>query len=198
MAQTKHPIIFSNTGRAEVMGRGNDWCILRTGASRTLPLVASLQAAGFDVWSPVQTLTRSRGRARERVEYAAPIMPTFVFARADRRDNLARLAALPFSGHPGFSVFRYLGAIPTISDAEIAEARRIEERGKRAAKMGQRQAFTIGRPVKVTEGPDAGLSGKVVKDGGGKFVLVAFAGINMKIGAWLLGTDEVHSAPIAA
>ena len=180
------------------MGRGNDWCILRTGASRTLPLVASLQAAGFDVWSPVQTLTRSRGRARERVEYAAPIMPTFVFARADRRDDLARLAALPFSGHPGFSVFRYLGAIPTISDAEIAEARRIEERGKRAAKMGQRQAFTIGRPVKVTEGPDAGLSGKVVKDGDGKFVLVAFAGINMKIGAWLLGTDEVHSAPIAA
>lgn len=95
-------------------------------------------------------------------------------------------------------MFRYLGAIPTISDAWIAEARRIEERGKRAAKMGQRQAFTIGQPVKVTEGPGAGLSGKVVKDGDGKFVLVAFAGINMKIGAWLLGTDEVHSSPIAA
>ncbi|MEG3162282.1 hypothetical protein U1763_17405 [Sphingomonas sp. LB2R24] len=146
----------------------------------------------------MQTLTRRRGRTRERVEYAAPIMPTFVFARADRRDDLARLAALPFSEHPGFSVFRYLGAIPTIGDAEIAEARRIEERGKRAAKMGQRQAFTIGQPVKVKEGPGAGLSGEVVKDGDGKFVLVAFAGINMKIGAWLLGTDEVHSSPIAA
>jgi len=180
------------------MGRGNDWCILRTGASRTLPLVASLEAAGFDVWSPVQTLTRRRGPARERVEYAAPIMPTFVFARADRRHDLARIAALPFSEHPGFSVFRYLGAIPTIGDAEIAEARRIEERGKRAAKMGQRQAFTVGQPVKVKEGPGAGLSGKVVRDGNGKFVLVAFAGINLKIGSWLLGTDEVHDAPIAA
>lgn len=180
------------------MARGNDWCILRTGASRTLPLVASLEAAGFDVWSPVQTLTRRRGPARERVEYAAPIMPTFVFARADRRHDLARIAALPFSEHPGFSVFRYLGSIPTIGDAEISEARRVEERGKRAAKMGQRQAFTIGQPVKVREGAGAGLTGEVVRDGDGKFVLVAFAGISMKIGSWLLGTDEVHDSPIAA
>ncbi len=180
------------------MSRGKDWCILRTGASRTLPLVASLQATGFDVWSPVQTLTRRRGPARERVEYVAPIMPTFVFARAERQHELAQIAAQPFSDHPGFSVFRYLGAIPTIGDSEIAEARRIEERGKRAAKMGQRQAFTIGQPVKVKEGPGAGLSGEVAKDGDGKFVLVAFAGINMKIGSWLLGTDEVHDAPIAA
>ena len=180
------------------MSRGNDWCILRTGASRTLPLVASLQEAGFDVWSPVQTLTRRRGPARDRVEYTAPMMPTFVFARADRRHELAQIAAQPFSEHPGFSVFRYLGAIPTIGDAEISEARRIEERGKRAAKMGQRQAFTIGQPVKVKEGPGAGLSGEVVKDGDGKFVLVAFAGINMKIGSWLLGTDEVQDAHIAA
>lgn len=180
------------------MSRGNDWCILRTGASRTLPLVASLQAAGFDVWSPVQTLTRRHGPARGRVEYAAPIMPTFVFARADRRNELAQIAAQPFSEHPSFSVFRYLGAIPTIADAEIAEARRVEERGQRAARMGQRKAFTIGQPVTVTEGPGAGLSGEVVKDGDGKFVLVAFAGINMKIGSWLLGTDTVQDTPIAA
>ena len=125
-------------------------------------------------------------------------MPTFVFARADHRHELAQLADQPFSVHPGFSVFRYLGAIPTIGEAEIAEARRIEERGKRVAKMGRRQAFTIGQPVKVTDGPGAGLSGEVVKDGDGKFVLVAFAGINMKIGSWLLGTDEVQTSPIAA
>ena len=56
----------------------------------------------------MQTLTRRRGPARERVEYAAPIMPTFVFAGADRRHDLARIAALPFSEHPGFSVFAIL------------------------------------------------------------------------------------------
>lgn len=180
------------------MGRGNDWCILRTGASRTLPLVASLEAAGFDVWSPVQTLNRRRGRTRERVEYAAPIMPTFVFARAIHRDELLRLASLPFSDHPGFSVFRHLGGIPLISDAEVAGARRIEDRCKRAAKQGQRQAFAVGQRVRVTEGAAAGLFGEVVQDGDGKFVLVAFAGINLKIGAWLLGTDAVQERADAA
>lgn len=97
------------------MGRGKDWCILRTGASRTLPLDASLEAAGFEVWDPVQTLSRRRGASRERVEYPAPIMPAFVFAWADRRPELAQIAAQPFSDHPGFSVFRYLGAIEQVA-----------------------------------------------------------------------------------
>lgn len=56
------------------------------------------------MWSPVQTLIRRRRPVRERVEYSAPIMPTFVFARADRRHDPARVAAPPFSDHPGFSV----------------------------------------------------------------------------------------------
>jgi len=180
------------------MGRDKDWCILRTGASRTLPLVASLEAAGFDVWSPVQTLTRRRGRTRERVEYQAPIMPTFVFARAYQRDDLARLAALPFGEHPGFSMFRYLGDIPLISDIEVAGARRIEDKFKRAAKIGQRKTFAVGQAVHVTEGPGAGLFGEVVEAGDGKFVLVACRGINLKIGAWLLGTDAVHEVSDAA
>ena len=44
----------------------------------------------------------------------------------------------------------------------------------------------------------AGLFGEVVQDGDGKFVLVAFAGINLKIGAWLLGTDAVQERADAA
>ncbi|TXC71246.1 hypothetical protein FSB78_10020 [Sphingomonas ginsenosidivorax] len=109
-----------------------------------------------------------------------------------------RLAAQPFTDHPGFSVFRYLGDIPLISDAEVEGARRIEERGKRAAKMGKRQAFVVGERVRVTEGAAAGLFGEVVQGGDGKFVLVAFAGINLKIEAWLLGTNAVQDTPIAA
>jgi hypothetical protein len=42
------------------------------------------------------------------------------------------------------------------------------------------------------------LSGEVVADGTGKFVLVAFGKITMKIGAWLLGTDEVQTSELAA
>lgn len=180
------------------MGRGQDWCILRTSGGRTLKLAASLAAAGLDVWTPVQTLSKRRGRDRERVEFDAPIMPTFVFARAEQVPELARLAALPVSDHPGFSVFRHMGRVPLIADREIAGARAIEDRSKRAVRMGQRHAFAMGERVKVNEGPAAGLSGQVVRDGDGKFVLVAFGNITMKIGSWLLGTDAVQGTPIAA
>ncbi|WP_156340214.1 transcription termination/antitermination protein NusG [Sphingomonas sp. Leaf17] len=178
--------------------RGHDWCILRTGASRTLALAASLSAAGFDVWTPTETRSRRKGRSRERVDYAAPIMPTFVFARAAHVADLAAVASLPFTAHPGFSIFRHLGRVPLVSEAEVAGARRIEDRCKRAAVMGQRRTFAIGQSVRVTEGAATGLIGEVVADGDGKYILVAFDRVTLKIGAWLLGTEAVQETPIAA
>ncbi len=177
---------------------GNDWCILRTAGQRTLAVAASLAAAGFDVWTPAQTAIRRKGRARERVEYQAAVMPTFVFVRADRVADLLTIIALPVSPHPQFSLFRYMGRVPLIGDAEIAGARQVEERSKRAALMGQRKAFVAGDRVRVSDGPGAGLCGSVVKDGDGKFVMVAFGGAMLKIGAWLLGADEVQPEAIAA
>lgn len=175
-----------------------DWLILRTSGGRTLALARSLAAAGLDVWTPVQTMTKRRGRTRERIAYDAPIMPTFVFVRARHLAELARISALPFSAHPDFSIFRHLGRVPLISDTEVAEARRVEERSRRAALVGTRKSFVVGQPVRVSEGPGAGLSGEVVANGDGKFVLVAFGSVRLKIGAWLLGTDEVQTSDIAA
>ena len=181
------------------MGRaGRDWCILRTSGARTLPLAKSLGEAGLDVWTPAQTSTRRRGPSRKREEFTGPIMPTFVFARASQLPDLVRITAAPFSPHPRFSIFRFAGRVPLIGEAEIAGARRVEEAGLRAAKMGQRHAFAIGEKVRVAEGPGAGLSGQVVRDGDGKYVLVAFGDISLKIGSWLLGTDEVQTGSIAA
>lgn len=203
----KNPTV--STGQAEIRamvtveqhGAGGNrirWCILRTSGGRTLPLAKSLASAGFDVWTPVQTLTKRRGRVRERIAYDAPIMPTFVFARADQLPDLARIASQPFSSHPDFSIFRHLGRVPLISDTEVAEARRVEERGRRAALVGTRKSFVVGQPVRVSDGPGAGLSGEVIANGDGKFVLVAFGAVRLKIGAWLLGTDEVQTTELAA
>lgn len=174
------------------------WCVLRTSGGRTLALARSLADAGLDVWTPVQSLTKRRGRSRERVAYDAPIMPTFVFARAQHLADLERIRALPAGTHPGFSIFRYLGRIPLISDLEVAGARSVEDRSRRAALLGTRKSFVVGQPVRVSEGPGAGLSGEVVADGTGKFVLVAFGTITLKIGAWLLRTDEVQPSELAA
>jgi len=174
------------------------WCLLRTSGGRALPLVKSLESGGFEIWTPVQTLTRSRGRARQRIAYDAPIMPMFVFAKARHLAELARISALPFSAHPDSSIFRRLGRVPLISDTEVAEARRVEGRSRRAALVGTRKSFVVGQPVRVSEGPGAGLSGEVVANGDGKFVLVAFGTVRRRIGAWLLGTDEGPSFDIAA
>jgi hypothetical protein len=66
------------------MGRDSGaegWCILRTSPARTLPLAASLMAAGVEAWSPAQMVTRRMGRKRERVEQAAPVTASMAIER---------------------------------------------------------------------------------------------------------------------
>jgi len=175
------------------MGRGNDWCILRTSAGRTLQLVASLRGAGLDAWSPmVVKVTRKPRGSKGRVERECPLMPTFVFARAGCLPDLAAILALPMNPHPAFSIFRYYGRIPLVGDREIAPARAEEERSRKSVlKKTHRHAFPVGEKVRVTEGVAAGMSG-VVESGDGSFALVAFGSFQMKIATFLLGTDDVQ------
>jgi hypothetical protein len=111
------------TDRTEIGAR---WCILRTAGRSTLSLVSSLLSAGFDVWSPRLIVSHRRGPARRRVESEAPILATFVFARADRTRDLADAIAMQNSPHPAFSIFRYYGRIPLIADHSIDHLRQAE------------------------------------------------------------------------
>ncbi|KQR83464.1 hypothetical protein [Sphingomonas sp. Leaf343] len=112
------------------------WCILRTDGSKTLPLMRSLSAAGFVVWTPARTIrkvTRPGTRHEQRSELDVPILPTFVFARERDLPMLADVTQLSISPHPGFSIFRYGGRIPLVGDAEVAGLR--EEEARAAAIM---------------------------------------------------------------
>ena len=102
------------------------WCILRTSGRSTLPLAQSLAGAGFDVWTPREVISRRRGPARTRIEYEAPLIATFVFARAIAIPALERILMLPSSPHPPFSIFRYYGKIPLLA-AHAVDALREEE-----------------------------------------------------------------------
>jgi transcription antitermination factor NusG len=178
------------------MRKAADWCILRTSGGRTLALAKSLGDAGFDVWTPAQTMRRRRPRSKVTVEIELPIMPTFVFVRADRLHDLAQVLNLPMSPHPQFSIFRYLGKYPCIAEHEVAGMRKEEARYRVAQLKTKRHVFPKGDTVRVTDGPAAGMSG-VVQDGDGKFAVVAFGGrFRLKIATFLLRTDEVHS-PVA-
>lgn len=180
------------------------WCILRTSGSRTLPLARSLAAAGFEVWTPVETNDRRRPRSKARVEFEAPIMPTFVFARSDQLNDLQVAAVAAVKEHPPFSIFRWSGKIPLVSDQQIASLRAAEDKAAARVEAGrrrdrlqvERKFFTPGEQVKVTEGSFSGLSG-MVEDGDGKFTFVAFGGsMRVKIGSFLLAPDEVEAGQL--
>lgn len=168
------------------MENGN-WCILRTAAPSTLRLMESLVSAGFDAWTPTVTLSRRLPRSRKRVQYPVPLVSRFVFARADRIDDLVRLAATERKAQPAFSVFRYMGGYPLISDRNLEPLRTAEQREK---PKEDRRAFAKGEAVRLAEGAFAGMSG-IVELAKGSHVLVCFPGwrIPIKIEAFHLRPD---------
>lgn len=131
----------------------NRWCILRTSGGRTLKLADSLIEAGFEAWTPRRTFKRPKvGRCtlidgrKPTIEMEAPILPTFVFARASHLFNLEALASDPASPHPAFSIFRYsdfreANRIPLVSDSEV-RGLQDAERAATEAIEAQRDAET--------------------------------------------------------
>jgi hypothetical protein len=198
--------------RVETMGRGNDWCILRTSGPRTLTLADSLTAAGLEAWTPRKTTRRRLPRSRVHREIVAPILATFVFARAAHRDELRGIIARRIQHHadqhPQFSIFEHAGRIPLIADAQVAGLRAEEDRATAAYKIvtdreaasaehnARRQrvaelrasspTYEIGARVTVPQVAFAGMTG-VVEQGRGKKPAVNFGGgIVIEIEAWLL------------
>ena len=172
--------------------RANDWCILRTSPGRTLGLAKSLADAGLEVWTPSSTYSRRKPRSKATIEIEAPIMPTFVFARAALLPELMRIRALTVSPHPPFSIFRHVGGVPLLADREIVNLRLVEELAQRARlKKSHRHVFPTGQRVHVDDGSFVGLEG-VVKGGDGKFALVCFGGsMEFTIATFLFRTDDI-------
>lgn len=169
----------------------NSWVILRTSGAKTLPLARSLGEAGFEVWTP--NYTEPANEARRRPERSVPILPTFLFARADRISDLAAILALPINPHPAFSFFRYTGRIPLIADSQIEGLRLVEEHSRIKSRRSKRRALVMGQRVNFDRGAFAGMKGEVVKlKNGGKSALVAFhGGFQIEIEAWQMPEDVV-------
>ncbi len=143
----------------------------------------------------MQVQSRRRPRSKATIEIEAPIMPTFVFARAGLLPALAAIMELPISPHPPFSIFRHLGRIPLLADREIANLRVVEETAQRARlKKSHRYVFPVGQRVNVAEGNFTGLEG-VVEGGDGRYALICFGGsMQFKIATFLLRSDDIGSS----
>jgi hypothetical protein len=121
------------------------WCILRMSGGATLSVVKSLTESGFRVWTPVVAELKRAGPHRKEVRRPAPLVPSIVFAQADRLHDLVVLSQAPALTHrrfnretgrmemrgcPYFSVFRDQGHYPLIPDGQLEALRRAEWRGR--------------------------------------------------------------------
>jgi hypothetical protein len=178
------------------------WCILRTSGRNTLALADHLKREGFEVWTPVDHQPRRLPRRKQRVERQAPLMPTFVFAKASALADLIALSEQP--GRPiGFSLFRDGRRVPAIEDGELDALRGEETRSlarcRKAMQAGRRstRVYARGETVRVPEGSFGGMTG-IVETSDGRFTLVCFGGaMSVKISTWLLAPDESYSGPAA-
>lgn len=173
-----------------------DWCILRTASSRTLLLAEALAKDGYEVWTPVDTVRRSRPRSKAVREVIVPILPAFVFARYDQLSALLALSRSPGMIHqvwdtdlrrmvsrgcPYFSPLLDNGRSPSVSDASLAPLRALErqlrERAERACEAARRKGpapqFAAGEIVRIPDGPYEGLDLQVVEANAGKTVKLA-------------------------
>jgi hypothetical protein len=168
------------------------WCILRTNGARTLALAASLNGAGIEAWTP-QVMKRRKHLGKRvapaHVERPAPLLPTFVFARAEHLEVLKVCAKALSNPHPAFSVFRYNGRFPAVSDQTIEGLRTAE---RRAVPKQRQRTFPKGAQVKPSEGAYAGLTG-IVRESDGRYTLVAFGSwMDVKIDTFLLSPNDVR------
>lgn len=168
------------------------WCILRTAPSRTLPLAAALDAAGYRAWTPQETRRVRSGHARVPKDVAAPMMPTIVFAEYERLPMLVALSRMPSPSctvwdetmrcHvqravPNFHVFRHADMYPRIADRALDAVRLAEQRG-RPREAGR--TFATGTAVTFADAGFEGLTG-YVEGMQGRYAVVAFPGFSVPV-----------------
>ncbi len=121
----------------------------------------------------------------------APLMPTYVFALACHLEQLSRLANADRKACPDFSIFHYLDRIPLIADTELIAVREIEQdEARRANRKRKVKPLSRGDTVNITDGGFAGMSG-VVEHSDGRYTMVLFGRMEVKISTFLLRSDRL-------
>lgn len=177
----------------------SDWIILTCSNAKTLDLARSLTEAGYEAWSPVETIQRRSRSGSKPEEVTRAIMPSFVFARAENEIELLALSHSPTlnyrvwdrelrrmvtRGHPFFRFFRPFGESTRVSDAQLDHLRKLE---KKRRPKGKPRSFANGVSVRFTEGGFEGLVG-IVEETRGEYTVVTISdwAIPVHVSTWLL------------
>ena len=167
-----------------------NWIILRCAAASTVPLARSLERQGYEgqIWCPKMNCSDRSGRSRSRKQAEEPLLPTYVFAHADRLSDLMEEQRSPVSNHAPFSVMTLHRRIALVRDRQL-DALRLEE--AKAAPKQKAPSFPSGTLVRTTEGGFEGVDGFVVSSKG-QWSFVEFEGmpVPVKIRTFLLLRNE--------
>ena len=172
------------------------WCILRTSPISTISLTDALEEAGYEVWTPTEIVEKRVGRSRDRVDRLAAIMPGFIFAASGNAADLLRLSGNPSKQVADYSVFLQRDRIPLIADTSMdtlrdaeadAAVRRIKQKQRDKTKA---QPFVCGDEIKMSAGAFGGLPG-FVEESDGRFTLVCFGKLRVKIDTFILRSDII-------
>lgn len=172
------------------------WCILRMASADTLKTILALTESGMVAWTPVEKRYGVMPRTKAPFDKDVPLMPSYVFARAENINELLRLAMMPGDG-PRFSVFRYGNGIPLIADSELDDLRHEEERKRKVFDRWRRRGRNApklqpGTEVRMPGGPYAGYSG-IVEGSQGQFTIVNIDAFgtqhSLKVASLLLAPD---------
>ena len=132
-----------------------EWCVLRTAGPSTVPLLRSLTAAGFEVWTPIEVQLRQRPRSKAKAEREFAVIPSYLFAADHHVDELAALSHFPGKDHKDFSVWHVHGrGFPLIADAALGPLRLHERKVVRKDRLSP---FAKGDRVSIPDGPFAGI-----------------------------------------
>lgn len=172
-------------GRANQAHSSNDWCILRMSGPGTLGLVASLQGAGMDVWTPTEHIKRRVPRGKSTEHRIVPLAPTYAFARRAHLTDLQHIERMDVSPHPRFSIFRYYGETVFVRHRELSPLRARQQDSYRSALPASGRApgkargasYDAGDVVTFNTGPFSGFEGFVdLSDGLTTTVIVSLFG----------------------
>lgn len=169
---------------------GTSWCVVWTQGGQTLSLAKALQEAGYQAWTPAETVIRRARRSHPAQEIVVPLMPGLIFVGWDKLTDLIALSrnAMPYlhwdaeqGRHVtrGIAHFRILQIespgdgmrYARVSDRELAGLRQAEAKAQVAVK---RKTLRKGTKVRLAEGAYEGLRGTV------EFVKGGFAHVQVQ------------------
>lgn len=136
----------------------NSWLVLRCGSNKTLALIAALEAADIECWSPLLQRMRRHPRTHKQEKVSLPALPSFVFLPIALEQQAINLRQR--SPCPSFTVMRVAGKIVVLSDLELERMRStITKQAKVASPLP-----AVGARVMINAGSFSGVIGVVIRN----------------------------------